>query len=464
MSFNPRMSMMGSQPGTNRKQQQQPEPDDAFMMPDAEIATCITEIGVPCTIEDLRKPNPQQVQKMFEHFAYILMNTTRDVVAPAMKAAADEIVGPDSDKLFSADTRDLMGLFVMLRKLLSEQCSITDLSFADIYRPNHARLTKILSYIINFVRFRESQTTVIDKHFDEAERTKLRVQQLYSEKENLEARLMQLQRERATVEKANKEKEAQLAELKPKLRQLDITKDKLQQEWKRCETETERLKEVYEERATSLDNLRQEADKLKPYTLQKPETLETNLRELNATLATERSQIELFERRTRALQTSSDSFTTCATDVQSLTRLLTDLSSDLQKEEDEQAKASRHRDALSERVSSVEDVERQERLLQKQLDSINGRTEKLRRGAEEKSEGARGRMDELQGVHRELVKERGEKGREVERRRVRIEQVEKKMADLKEQIENEVQAAREEYVKMESHIRLYINEMESSIS
>jgi kinetochore protein Nuf2 len=77
---------------------------------------------VPCTVDDLRKPNPQHIQKMFEYFAYILMNTTRDVVAPAMRAAAEEIVGPEADRLFSADTRDLMGLFVMLRRLLSEVC------------------------------------------------------------------------------------------------------------------------------------------------------------------------------------------------------------------------------------------------------------------------------------------------------------------------------------------------------
>jgi kinetochore protein Nuf2 len=37
------------------------------------------------------------------------------------------------------------------------------------------------------------------------------------------------------------------------------------------------------------------------------------------------------------------------------------------------------------------------------------------------------------------------------------------MADLKEQIEHEVQRAREEYMKMESHIRLYMTEMEQSI-
>jgi kinetochore protein Nuf2 len=37
------------------------------------------------------------------------------------------------------------------------------------------------------------------------------------------------------------------------------------------------------------------------------------------------------------------------------------------------------------------------------------------------------------------------------------------MADLKENIENEVHTAHEEYLKLESHIKLYIKEMEQSI-
>jgi kinetochore protein Nuf2 len=83
----------------------------------------VSEIGIPCTVEDLRKPKEQHVQKIFEYFAYILMNTTRDVVAPAMRAAAEELVGPEADRLYSSDTRDLMGLFIMLRKLLVEVSS-----------------------------------------------------------------------------------------------------------------------------------------------------------------------------------------------------------------------------------------------------------------------------------------------------------------------------------------------------
>lgn len=37
------------------------------------------------------------------------------------------------------------------------------------------------------------------------------------------------------------------------------------------------------------------------------------------------------------------------------------------------------------------------------------------------------------------------------------------MADLKDNIENEVHSAHEEYLKLDSHIKLYITEMEQSI-
>ena len=81
----------------------------------------------------------------------------------------------------------------------------------------------------------------------------------------------------------------------------------------------------------------------------------------------------------------------------------------------------------------------------------------------EEAERARKRMEELRDTHSKLTEERGEKGRDMERRRVRIEQTEKKMAELKDNIENEVHAAHDEYLKMESHIKLYVTEMEQSI-
>lgn len=50
------------------------------------------------------------------------MNTTREVVAPAMRAAAEDMCGESAERLFTSDTRDLMAFFVILKKLLREVC------------------------------------------------------------------------------------------------------------------------------------------------------------------------------------------------------------------------------------------------------------------------------------------------------------------------------------------------------
>ena len=80
---------------------------------------CISDIGVPFGLEDLQKPNPQQIQKVFEWFAEILINATRETVEPAMRAAAEDVCG-DYLEVVPADTRNLMGFYVALRRLLVE--------------------------------------------------------------------------------------------------------------------------------------------------------------------------------------------------------------------------------------------------------------------------------------------------------------------------------------------------------
>jgi len=86
---------------------------------DKEIAGCISDIGVPFSPQDLQKPTPQQIQLVFEWFAELLMNATRETVEPAMRAAAEDICG-DYVEIVPADTRNLMGFFINLRKLLGE--------------------------------------------------------------------------------------------------------------------------------------------------------------------------------------------------------------------------------------------------------------------------------------------------------------------------------------------------------
>ncbi|CAN8102487.1 unnamed protein product [Discula destructiva] len=468
MAYNPRMSIIppGQQQSRNQRTQRskREETKAAMRLPDHEIVGCITDIGIPFTVADLQKPNANQVQKIFEWFAELLLNATRETVAPAMRAAARDIGGDYGDQLFPPDSADLMGFYVSLRRLLLK-CGLEDdeFSFADLYRPTHARLVDIFSHLINFVRFRESQTNTIDEHFNKGEQIKARIQELYAENETLEARRDEMHGHLSQNQELYAEKQKHHDALKRKLFELRRNQDQVSAKMEDAKIKKNQLTKQLEDRAAQKLAVRQESAKLRPYVQQSASALQASLTELSNTLAGEKAYIDSLDRRARALQTSTDSFALASTDVAHCIKLLDEIGAELQKEEDENARKTKQKDALLERRTDVQDVERAEALLQRQLAKWVERTEKLREQANAKAQEANRKMEELGAVHQQLKQERGEKGNDIEKRKVRIEQTEKKMQDLKDAIEKEVHDAHDEYLKMEAHIKLYITEMEQAI-
>lgn len=279
------------------------------------------------------------------------------------------------------------------------------------------------------MRFRESQTAVIDGHFNASEQLKARIEALYLSNQDLDGHLNHLRQSRKGLEQAAKEKSRRNDELKQRLLELKKGQERVVERLETVRGEKGRLTRSLEERHERCLAVRQESEKLRPYASMSPAALQAELGELSDSLARDKAAIEQLERRTRGLQTSADTFGVVSNDVVSCTKLLEDVSADLVKEEEEALKAARHRDALSERGNNVREVERTEALLRRQLTRWTDRTDALRRGAGEKAQAARERMEELRGVHKVLAEERGEKGREMERRKVRIEQMEKKVRD-----------------------------------
>jgi kinetochore protein Nuf2 len=135
-----------------------------------------------------------------------------------------------------------------------------------------------------------------------------------------------------------------------------------------------------------------------------------------------------LDRRARALQTSTDSFSVVSTDVASCIKILDEIAAELAKEEEELARNAKQRDALSERGNNAREVERTETMLKRQLNKWTERTEKLREQSNQKAREAKEKMHELRAVHKQLTEEQTEKGKEMEVRRVRIEQTEKKVS------------------------------------
>lgn len=425
MSFNPRMSIIPPSQQQSRSRKKEEEADAFMRLPDREIVGCITDIGISFSVADLQKPNPIQVQQIFEWFAELLVNATRETVEPAMRAAAEDICGEFAD-VIPPDTRNLMGFYVSLRRLLFE-CGITDFSFNDLYKPTYERLTKIFSYLINFVRFRESQTSVIDEHYNKSESTKTRIETLYSENQENEGRLEDMRHNRKAMEAQVRQKTMRNEELKKTLLELRRNQERIATRLEETKQKKTDMTKLLEQRTQERVTLKQESAKLRPYVLQSPSALQENLTELREILNNDKAHIDALDRRARALQTSADSFSVVSTDVASCIKILDEIATELAKEEEEMAKNAKQRDALSERGNNAREVERAETMLKRQLSKWNERTEKLRDQSNQKAQEAKEKMHELRAVHKKLTEEHTEKGKEMEVRRVRIEQTEKKV-------------------------------------
>lgn len=307
------------------------------------------------------------------------------------------------------------------------QCGINDFAFSDLTRPTYDRVAKIFSYLINFVRFRESQTSIIDEHFNKSETTKARIESLYGENQELEQRLQEMRSQQNSVEGQVKEKTKRNDDLKATLLELSMNQKRVADSFERVKAEKAKKQALLEEKTEKLLKTRHECEKLRPYVLQSPGTLQTSLTELSESLTRDKVHIGTMERRMRALQASIDTFNVVSNDVQGCIKMLEDISGELQKEDEEDSRAIRNREALTERGNTVKEVAQTEKLLQRQLSRWQERTEALRRSAREKAEQAQARMEELQAVQKQLREERAEKQRDMERRRIRIEQTEKKV-------------------------------------
>jgi len=446
---------------------------------DNELVDCISELGIPFQMEDLKKPSTQKIQLVFEMFADLLMGVRKETIEPVLNAAAEQVLEfPETQ----TDSHMLMAFYVSLSQLMLE-CGIEDFTFNDLAKPDSMRLTRILSYIINFTRFREERANIIDEHFGKVQKAKEKIGQLYLENEDLNNRLQELKmqrlKEEPMIEKETEVRIALAADLKTlKKRQevLSIDMDRLQQlKVSHVQTLVRLfsgapimglqlwLIDLQEDRHYLKVKTQQENNKIRPYIVDSPQKLQQVITNMANSLGAEKAVHDGLERKSRFLQTSADSFVIVEQDVAGCIKVMEEVEQELIKEEETSRRASRHAETLTGKQTEVHEVERSEKRLSCQLDNA---TEKLRRAREKgegKAEAAQKRMLELKEEYGVLSRERNERDKEMERKKIRIERIEKEMADMKETVEMEVAAAHKEFAKMKSHVELYMSEMEQCI-
>ncbi|RPA90244.1 hypothetical protein L873DRAFT_1718684 [Choiromyces venosus 120613-1] len=442
-----------------KQQQQQYAAENHLLLKDNELVDCISELGIPFQMEDLKKPSPQKIQLVFEMFADLLMGVRKETIEPVLNAAAQQVLEfPETQ----TDAHTLMAFYVSLGQLMLE-CGIEDFTFNDLAKPDSQRLTRILSYVINFTRFREERANIIDEHFGKAQKAKEKIEQLYFENEDLNNRLQELKmqrlKEEPMIKKAKEVRSALVADL-----------ETLRKRQEALSNDLDRLKQLKVSHAQTLEDrqylkvkTQQENNKIRPYIVDSPQKLQQIITDMANSLSAEKAAHDSLERKSRSLQTSADSFVIVEQDVSGCIKVMEEVEQELIKEEETTRRASRHTEILTVKQTEVHEVERSEKRLSRQLDNATEKLRRARETGEGKADAAQKRMLELKEAYGVLSRERSERDKEMERKKIRIERIEKEMADMKETVEMEVAAAHKEFAKMKSHVELYMSEMEQCV-
>lgn len=350
-----RSSQNQKPPGSTVKGKQTTVAENYLLIKDFEIADCITELGVPFQLDDLKKPSASTIQRVFEMFADVLMGVRKETVEPILRAATDELEYPETLQ----DAQMLMAFYVSLGTLMLE-CGIEDFTISDLTKPDGARLTRILSYVINFTRFREERGVEIDEHFQKAENAKEKIEQLYFENEELAQRVQALKQQRAKEEPIiRKGKEMQKA-MSEELYLCSKREKVLTNEWNKLKQEKEAHVKTLEDRQYFIAKTLQEAEKIRPYIVDSPDKLQQIITDMGTSLSQEKAAVDNVERKNRALQTSADSFAIMEQDVAGAIKVMEECEAELVKEEESTRKAARHQEILTQKQTDVREIERSE--------------------------------------------------------------------------------------------------------
>lgn len=285
------------------------------------------------------------------------MGIRKDTVEPILRSATEQLEYPETQQ----DAHTLMAFYVSLRTLMFE-CGIDDFTINDLAKPDGMRLTRILSYVINFTRFREERAGVIGEHFQKAEKAKEKIEQLYFENEELASRLQALKQQRAKEEPMIKRAKEVQKLLSEELYAFSKREKALTNEMNKLKQEKETYVKTLEDRQFFVTKTLQEAEKIRPYIVDSPDKLQQVITDMGTSLSQEKAMVDSVERKNRALQTSADSFAIVEQDVVSAIKVMEECEQELVKEEENARRAARHHEILTQKQTDVREIERSEQV------------------------------------------------------------------------------------------------------
>lgn len=371
------------------------------------------------------------------------------------------------------DTSKSLNLVVLARKAgeFYQTCGITDFSLMDMLRPEPARTRKILSAVVNYIRFREQRANELETYVAQAS---VKLEELRAaEDENIAIsnQITDLKNQLETNVDTNGKSKPSLKELniyngkvENELRKLKKIQESLTNEHAQYKNEKHRLIQSLEDINYIMLNQGKQIELLKSYDQVDIENLNQVLQGLRSTFTESNEKLALLELQNRNISITVDSLQTVENELRNLSRILDEAMTDVEREEQVTDSLTRVQETLDQLKFESTDLDRQIQQTTRQLNAISEKTKKLREQSEEKSVKSQEAIDKLQIDYDEALKERNRRDEEVERIREQTSLIESQMRARRAELEQETTNSEMAVARLNSHIKLYLKEMNNKLN
>ncbi|KAJ3095966.1 kinetochore-associated Ndc80 complex subunit nuf2 [Phlyctochytrium planicorne] len=421
----------------------------------SEILTCMSDLQIPFSIEDLEKPSTQRILTIFESFTSILMGVSREQFAQPNFAAMEILEYPDLHQ----ESIVLMGFYRQLARLIMN-AGFPDFSIKDIIKPEPLRIRKLLSGIINFAKFREERLSVFEDctrrsadYVDQRQTLLLKNQELAESVNSLRAE------EEPAYQKCRERNQVLTAELRELKRiQMALTE------------EIDTLKKAKLEASEKLTNTqflltngKQDCIRLRSRIVQSPEKLQQAILDMNHTASSEKANIASLEKRIRDLQSKMDHFGVLDQDLVSCMKLMEECELEMKRANAAELSVQSEKESIEKRRLELRDAGMREQQMRRQLNNIEEKLLRLEKQFQSKKEANVTRMIELKAEHEALLREREVNQGKIDVNHKKVAEFEMKVVELKRHMEQEALSLKNDYVALKEKINLFTKALSQGV-
>ncbi|RHZ75981.1 hypothetical protein Glove_208g25 [Diversispora epigaea] len=385
---------------------------DAYVfpiLPDSDIVQFLEQVVEGFTDQDVKKPTVQRLNLVYDAILRVTTGVTneewgnKDWNEYLENRLHNKI---DNTELY-IEPMQSMGLYRRMNKLMMA-IGVDDFSFFDILRPESFRTRRILSAIINFMRFREDRICIFNEYEKNSEELLEKSEELVNRYNTLVEKVNELKLQRKEQENEVKAYMQQNANLMSGMRELKKKQTGLL-------NEIATLKNIRVDWTEKINNThflvvtaKQVLEKLKSRIVLNPEKLKQTIEEMNETMAREKETMLGLDKKVRDIQTKFDMLTIVEEEIISCNKMLDDAINQRIKADkankdfrDLQAEAENKRQFLREYV-------KREQIISRQKLNLEERTQRLREKHNQRMAETEKKYTTLQEEYEKILEERKE--------------------------------------------------------